>query len=143
MTANRRQRAATKHMAAVSATATPLENRIKEEVTVGVKRRLGLDDSDRVPAAVQGVVDSAAREVAESSMAISVIREVEDVTKRLGRSSFSDAAAEAITSFSDLALLQEAEYLAAKKKALQAVGFSSDDAMRILVAEVSAGSSQT
>jgi len=37
-----------------------------------------------------------------------------------------------------MGLLTEAEYLAAKKKALQAAGFSSDEAMRILVAEVSA-----
>jgi hypothetical protein len=39
-------------------------------------------------------------------------------------------------------LLHEAEYLAAKKKALQATGFLSEEAMRILVAEVAGGGSQ-
>ena len=44
---------------------------------------------------------------------------------------------------SDRPLLQEAEYLAAKKKALQAAGFSSEEAMRLLVAEVAGTGSRT
>jgi hypothetical protein len=141
MPTNRRQGAATKPRAAVSVTATPLENRIKQEVTVGIKRRLGLREGEKVPAGVQGLVNSAAHEVAESSIATSVLREVEEVAKRLGRSWDRDGT-EAVTSFSDMALLAEAEYLATKRKALQAAGFSSDEAMRILVAEVGAGGSQ-
>jgi hypothetical protein len=102
-----------------------------------MKHRLGLAESERVPAEVQDLVDSAAREVAESSVAIAVIREVETVAKRLARSSLDGSGgSQSVTPFSDLPLLQEAEYLAAKKKALQAAGFSSEEAMRILVAEV-------
>jgi hypothetical protein len=140
MSANRSQGAAPKPRAARSVRATPLENRIKQEVKVGIKRRLGLGEGDRLPAGVQGLVDSAAHEVAESSLAISVLREVETVAKRMSRSRDRRDGTEAVSSHSEMGLLAEAEYLAAKKKALQAAGFSSDEAMRILVAEVSAGS---
>jgi hypothetical protein len=143
MPASRRPaRAARRPVAAASATETPLENRLKQEITVAMKQRLGLDERDKVPAKIQGLVDSAAREVAESSMASSVMQEVENVTRRLARSWPDDQVAEAVTNFSELELLEEAEYLAAKKKALQAAGFSGDEAMRILVAGVTAGSSQ-
>jgi hypothetical protein len=143
MPARRRPaRATPKPVVAASAIETPLENRLKQEITVAMKRRLGLNERDKVPAEIQGLVDSAAREVAESSMASSVMQEVENVTRRLGRSWPEDQVAEAVTSFSELEVLQEAEYLAAKKKALQAAGFSSDEAMRILVAGVTARSSQ-
>jgi hypothetical protein len=37
--------------------------------------------------------------------------------------------------------LQDAEKLAAKSKALQGAGFSREEAMRLLVAEISAGAS--
>jgi hypothetical protein len=138
MSGNRRHRAAHKPRAAISARATPLENRIKQEVKVGIKQRLGLGDGDRLPPGVQGLVDSAAHEVAEGSLEISVLREVEAVARRMGRIGDGRGGTEAFASNSEMGLLAEAEYLAAKKKALQAAGFSSDEAMRILVAEVSA-----
>jgi hypothetical protein len=140
MSASRRRRATSPRTDPVVAPprAAPLENRIKQEVTAGMKQRLGLAETERVPAEVQGLVDSAAREVAESSVAIAVIREVETVAKRLARGSLDGTGSQqTVTTFSDLPLLQEAEHLAAKKKALQAAGFSSEEAMRILVAEVS------
>jgi hypothetical protein len=87
-----------------------------------MKRRLGLDERDQVPAE---------------------IHEVENVARRLGRGWPRDEVAEGVMDSSELdGLLREAEYLAAKKKALQAAGFSSEEAMRILVADVGAGRSQ-
>src|ERR1044071_327318 len=139
MSANRRRRAAQKPRAVISPRATPLENRIKQEVKGGIKRRLGLGDGDKLPTGVQGLVDSAAHEVAQSSLAMSVLREVEAVATRMGRSGDSRDGTAAVARHSEMGLLREAEYLAAKKKALQAAGFSSDEAMRILIAEVSAG----
>jgi hypothetical protein len=139
LSANRRRRATQKPRAAISARATPFENRIKQEVKFGIKRRLGLGDGDRLPAGVQGLVDSAAHEVAESSLAMSVLREVEAVATRMGPIGESRDGIGAVARRSKTGLLAEAEYLAAKKKALQAAGFSSDEAMRILIAEVSAG----
>jgi hypothetical protein len=78
-----------------------------------------LAEQDGVPTEVQAFVDAAAREVAESSIANTVIEEVDNDANQ--------------------PLLREPEYLAAKKRALQAAGFSSDDAMRLLVAEVEGG----
>jgi hypothetical protein len=144
MPATRRRRAAAPKVGSGPDTATPLENSIKQEVTARMKQRLGLAESERVPTEIQEIVDSAAREVAESSIAIAVIREVEDAAKRLGRLPIDAGHREqAATTISNLPLLQEAEYLAAKKKALQATGFSSEEAMRILVAEVAHGGSET
>lgn len=146
MSGNRRRRTASKQVApaAPTATAGPLENRIKEEVTAGMKERLGLPESEKIPGPIQDLVDSAARDVAENAVEIAVIREVEDVATRLARGSLDRSErSESPTTFSDVSLLQDAEQLAATKKALEAAGFSSEEAMRILVAEVAGGHSQT
>jgi hypothetical protein len=123
MSANRRRRGAAKPTRPAPPETTPLESRIRQEVTSRVKQRLGLADQDGVPTEVQAFVDAAAREVAESSIANTVIEEVDNVANQ--------------------PLLREAEYLAAKKRALQAAGFSSDDAMRLLVAEVEGGATSS
>lgn len=108
-----------------------------------MKQRLGLAESENVPAEIQDIVDSAAREIAESSIANAVIQEVGSVARRLGGNQKHVRNGAHSVATSDPPLLQEAEYLAAKKKALQATGFSSEEAMRILVAEVAGGGSQT
>jgi hypothetical protein len=109
-----------------------------------MKQRLGLAENEKIPAEVQEIVDSAAREIAESTVATAVIREVENVARRLRPSSMNaSGGAQAVTPASDLPLLEEAKYLATRKKALEAMGFSSEEAMRIIVAEVAGGGSQT
>jgi hypothetical protein len=146
MSANRRRKTASKHVVstAPAATAGPLESRIKEEVTAGMKQRLGLPESVKIPAPIQELVDSAARDAAENAVEIAVIREVEDVTTRLARGSPErSGGSKSPTTFSDVSLLQHAEQLAAKKKALEGAGFSNEEAMRILIAEVAGGHSQT
>jgi hypothetical protein len=137
MSASRRRRAATSSGSAASPPA-PLERRIKQDLTVGVKRRLGLSENEAVPAHIQGLVDSAAHEVVENSVATAVVREVTKL-----RPSFSgNAGGDPARASSDLALLQEAEHLAAKKKALRVAGFSNDEAMRLLVAEITGRAAQ-
>ncbi len=146
MSANRRRKTAPKQFAAAApaATAGPLENRIKEEVTAGMKQRLGLPESEKIPAPIQDLIDSAARGAAENAVEIAVIREVEDVTTRLARGSPERSGrSKSPTTFSDVSLLQDAEQLAAKKKALEGAGFSNEQAMRILIAEVAGGHSRT
>jgi hypothetical protein len=110
-----------------------------------MKQRLGLSESEQIPAPIQDLVDSAARDAAENAVGIAVIREVEDVTTRLARGSSPGpyGRSKSPTNLSDVSLLQDAEQLAAKKKALEAAGFSSDEAMRILIAEVAGGHRQT
>jgi hypothetical protein len=141
MSANQKRRATTPRQRSSSepSSATPLEKQLKREVTAAMKQRLGLAENENVPAKIQEIVDSAAREIAESSIANAVIQEVESVARRLGRNPEHVRNGARAVRTSDLPLLQEAEYLAAKKKALQATGFSSEEAMRILVAEVSGG----
>src|SRR5215211_5903769 len=128
MSASRRRKTASRQvaLAAPAATAGPLENRIKEEVSAGMKQRLGLSESETIPAPIQDLVDAAARDAAENAVEIAVIREVEDVTTRLARGS-PGTRSKSPTNLSDVSLLQDAEELAAKKKALEAAGFSSDE----------------
>jgi hypothetical protein len=103
-----------------------------------MKQRLGLPQGEKIPAPVQNLVDSAARDAAENTIEIAVIREIEKATTRLARATPS-ASSQSPTTASDVSLLQDAEELAARKKALEAAGFSGDEAMRILIAEVTAG----
>jgi hypothetical protein len=139
MSASRRRRAATANVSAGSPTTTaPLERRIKQDLTMGVRRRLGLGENEAIPAHIQGAVDSAAHEVVENSVATAVVREVTKL-----RPSFSgNVGVDPARASSDLALLQEAELLAAKRKALRVAGFSNDEAMRLLVAEVTGRAAQ-
>lgn len=120
--------------------AGPLEKRINHEVSANIRLRLRLNERDPIPGAIQGLVDEAARNVAENAVEIAVIREVDQVARRLALlSSRSDS--EVVTTSPDFAFIQDAERLATKSKALQGAGFSRDEAMRLLVAEISAGAS--
>ena len=146
VSANRRQRGAIAKQGSARdpGAATPFENHIKREVTARMKQRLGLTESEKVPAEIQGIVDAAAREIAESSISNAVIQEVEHAAKGKGPAAVGTGGGVlAGATASDRPLLQEAEYLAAKKKALQAAGFSSEEAMRLLVAEVAGAGSRT
>ena len=99
-----------------------------------------LNERDPIPEAIQSLVDEAARNVAENAVEIAVIREVDEVARHLARGS-SRSGSEVVTTSPDFVFLQDAEKLAAKSKALQGAGFSREEAMRLLVAEISAGAS--
>jgi hypothetical protein len=121
-------------------TAGPLEKQINHQVSAKIRTRLRLHERDAIPEAIQSLVDAAARNVAVNAVEIAVIREVDEVARHLARvSSSSDS--EVFTTSPDFVLLQDAEKLAAKSKALQGAGFSREEAMRLLVAEISAGAS--
>jgi hypothetical protein len=134
MSASRTQRAARAKQAAGSTSAVaPLENDVRKQLSAAVKQRLGLREGEQVPAEIQGLVDSAAREVAGGAVESTLVQEV----ARLRPVTLSgDARSEQRRGASDPVLLQEAARLAAKKKALQVAGFSNDEAMRLLVAEL-------
>ena len=141
MSASRRRKApGLKGQAPTQASATgPLEGNIRRDLTVAVKRRLGLAETERVPHEIQELVDSAAREVVEGSLASTVVQEV---TKLRPSSLNSNGRSEAASVSPDRVLLHDAELLAAKKQALRVAGFSNDEAMRLLVAEVTGRASQ-
>jgi hypothetical protein len=134
MSASRVQRAARAKQAAASTSAVaPLENDVRKQLSAAVKQRLGLREGEQVPAEIQGLVDSAAREVAGGAVESTLVQEV----ARLRPVTLSgDARGGPRRGASDPALLQEAARLAAKRKALQVAGFSNDEAMRLLVAEL-------
>jgi hypothetical protein len=134
MSASRTQRAARAKQAAANTRAVaPLENDVRKQLSAAVKQRLGLREGEQVPAEIQGLVDSAAREVAGGAVESTLVQEV----ARLRPVTLSgDARSEQRRGASDPVLLQEAARLAAKRKALQVAGFSNDEAMRLLVAEV-------
>lgn len=132
MPGSRKARTSTANRAAPDEpTVTPLEKHVKDELTSGVRRRLGLAEGEATPTEIQRLVDSAAREVAASSHTTAVVREVANLRSLNGSISSIESKP------ADPAVLREAERLAGKKQALQLAGFSSDEAMRILVAEVS------
>lgn len=136
MPATRTRKATPRRLSAVShATAEPLQKLIRDEVTMRIRERLRLGSGEPIPEAIQELVDAATRDVTENAVEIAVIREVEEAARYLRGSESSGV----ITTRPDLGTLQTAENLAVKVKALQAAGFSRDEAMRILVAEISAG----
>jgi hypothetical protein len=129
-----------KPAATAPAATPPLESRVKEELAVGVKQELGLGEDELIPAHIQGLVDSAAHEVVENSASTALVREVKKLrTPSLGGSAGIDPA----RASRDRLFLQEAERLAAKRKALRVAGFSNEEAMRLLVAEITGRASPT
>src|SRR4051794_3196793 len=125
-----RKRGVSANQVAPEEPTTPLEKRINDELTTGVRRRLALAEREAVPAEIQRLVDSAAREVAAGFLATAVVREVTNLRSLNGSIGNVDSKP------ADAAVLREAERLAGKRQALRLAGFSSDEAMRILVAEV-------
>ncbi|HEY2943036.1 MAG TPA: hypothetical protein VGN09_11450 [Vicinamibacteria bacterium] len=101
-----------------------------------MKRRLSLAEKERLPDAVKNLIDAAAKDVAEAAVEIAVLREVEEAARSAARA--ARMGSDTVTAQSDLPLLEEAENLAANKKALEAAGFSTEEAMRILIAEIAA-----
>src|SRR6266566_444819 len=130
--------------------AGPLVQRITREATMQLRRRLGLAERARLPRGIKHLVDAAARDIVESALEVAVTREVTETAKRLAQASRRGTVSptpsdlplldEGLSPF-DLPrpLLVEASHLADKKNALEAAGFSSEEAMRILVAQIAAG----
>ena len=117
-----------------------------------MRRRLSLGERARLPYGIKHLIDVAAMHVVEGAVEVAVTREVRGAAVRLARASqrrSDDASTPADFALleeglslrsSELSgpLLEEAKDLAAKKTALETVGFTSEEAMQILVAEVAA-----
>jgi hypothetical protein len=139
---------------AAPAAAGPLVQSITREAARQMRRRLGLAERARLPDGIKHLIETAAKETVESALAVAVDQEVRATAKRMVRDSRVRSAD--LSSPSGLPLLDEglsirsvdisrpllekARGLAAEKHALEAAGFSSEDAMRILVAEIATGS---
>jgi hypothetical protein len=133
MPAARSRKPASSRLAAVApSTAGPLENLVREALTERMRRRLHLNEHDEIPEGIQNLLNTAAKDAADSAVEIGLMGELQEVVSYVAR-------VHATMTVSELALLKAAEELAVKKKALEAAGFSRAEAMQILVAEVSAG----
>jgi hypothetical protein len=134
------------------AAAGPLVQRITREATMEMRKRLGLAEKARLPDGIKHLIEAAAREIVESALEVAVGLEVTATAKRMAhdsRSRSNDASAPSDLPLLDEGLrlrsvdvsrplLEKARGLAAEKNALEAAGFSSEEAMRILVAEIAA-----
>lgn len=122
--------------------AGPLEKLINERASEQISARMDLPEHASVPEAIQSLVDIAVKDVAENALAVAVCREVAEAADYVVRRS-SSTGLDAVMTSSDVELLQRAVRLAATRNALHAAGFSREEAMRIVVADVSAGASFT
>jgi len=135
------------------AAAKALLDRITQEATARIRRRLSLAERARLPYGIKHLIDVAAMHVVEGAVEVAVTREVRGAAVRLARASLRPDDASTPSDFallkeglslrsSELSgpLLEEAKDLAAKKTALETVGFSSEEAMQILVAQIVAAS---
>jgi hypothetical protein len=133
MSANRRRKAVRSPAGPRTDGIAPLERQVRDELAAGVRRRLGLGARETIPTDVQELVDAAAHELAENSVATVIFREV---TKLAPQPLSAHSGSSAVGIPSDQELLHDAERLAARRKALRIAGFTDDEAMRLLVAEV-------
>jgi hypothetical protein len=134
MPATRTRKPAPRRVAAIApSTDGRVEDLVRKALTERMTRRLRLNEGDAIPEGIQNVLDAAARDAAKSTVELGVMRDLQEVV-------YSVARTDAFMTRDELALLKAAEELAVKGKALEAAGFSREEAMQILVAEVSGGS---
>ena len=127
-----------------------LENEIAKAVTTRMKARLGVTGNRKLPADVDALVKSAAAAAAETTLETAMVRDIQEATSDLARGSVLDRfdvkVADARRGLDHIAgsndveriLKRRAEMLAAKKSALETAGFSSDEAMQVLLADIAA-----
>lgn len=129
---------------------TQVEKDIKSSVEKAMRARLGLTGRAKLPGDVQTLIDSASSTAAAKALEVNVIKEVEDAARDatsgdvLARFTSKARLAEqglahiAGSSEVDKILQSRANLLAAKKKALEAAGFTSSEAMEIVLADIAA-----
>lgn len=150
MPTSNRPRVSAPSIAAPTPRVKKLESDISKAVTAKIRSRLGVTGNRKLPADVQELINSAATVAAESTLETAVIRDVQEASNDLARGSvldrFDSKVADArvgldhIASSNDVEkiLKRRAEMLAAKKEALENAGFSEEQAMDIVLADIAA-----
>jgi hypothetical protein len=135
-------------LTARAVTIKSVEDTIRKDVESTVKKQLAL--SGALPVDVKEVIDSAARAAAATSIELAVTRATEEAATDIGRMTLLDrfddkikVAAGSLTHISqsgdvDQILERRSELLAKKRAALVAAGFSDDQAMQVLLADIAA-----
>jgi hypothetical protein len=127
-----------------------IEDEIKQTVESRMRERLGVPPRQALPDEVVALVASAAATAAQRSIELGVTRDVEEISADVARGSLLnrfDAKVDLarkgldhIVASDDVheIMKRRADMLAAKKEALEAAGFSSQEAMDILLADIAA-----
>lgn len=126
-----------------------LEREIEKVVNKRMGERLGVDPR-RLPAELKSVISTAAAAAAQQSVELSVTKDVDEAIGDISRGSVLDKfdsrvdlarkGLDHIAASSDVQriMTKRAQMLAQKKQALVAAGFSDDEAMEILLADIAA-----
>lgn len=129
-----------------------IEQDVRKTVEKSMKQTLGLTGNQKLPADVSALISSAAVTAAskavELQIAIDAERAVKDIGKRDVLTRFTEKAKLAEqglvhisqSSEVDQILKKRAQLLAAKKTSLESAGFTSTEAMSIILADIEARS---
>jgi hypothetical protein len=129
-----------------------VEQEVRKTVEKSMKETLGLTGNQRLPADVAALVSSASVTAASKAVELQVATQAELAAKDIGRGDvltrFTDKAKLAEqgmihisqSSEVDQILKKRAQLLASKKNSLVAAGFTVDEAMSIILADIQARS---
>jgi hypothetical protein len=129
-------------------TTPALTQKIRDEITRSLRKRLGLSDGAAIPPQLLPIIDKAAATTAATTVELGVQADAEAAAKDIARPVLFDgfvdkmsAARQGLdligTSEDVSAILRRrAELLWAKKQALEAAGFDTASAMQVILAEL-------
>ncbi|MDX2344498.1 MAG: hypothetical protein QNL12_12575 [Acidimicrobiia bacterium] len=127
-----------------------LESDIDKSITKVMKSRLGLRSNQKLPPDVQATIKNAAASASQASIENAIVREASEIATGTARGSVLDrfdlkvdvarAGLDHIAGSNDVKkiLARRAEMLATKKDTLEKAGFSTEEAMQIVLADIAA-----
>jgi hypothetical protein len=127
-----------------------LETDIDKALTKTMKQRLGLKANQKLPDDVQATIKAAAASASQASIENAIVRGASEIATDTARGSVLDrfdlkvdlarAGLDHIAGSTDVKkiLARRAEMLALKKQSLEKAGFTTDEAMEILLADIAA-----
>lgn len=127
-----------------------LETDIDTSLTKTMKQRLGLKANQKLPDDVQATIKAAAASASQASIENAIVRGASEIATDTARGSVLDrfdlkvdvarAGLDHIAGSTDVKkiLARRAEMLALKKQSLEKAGFTAEEAMEILLADIAA-----
>lgn len=129
---------------------TKIESDIQGSVEKAMRTRLGVTGRAKLPADLQSLIESASSAAAAKALEVGVIKAAEDAAQEFtsgdvlerfsAKAKLADKGLAHIAGSSevDKILKNRAQLLAAKKKALETAGFTSTEAMDVVLADIAA-----
>ncbi len=131
-------------------TGTPIEQDIKKSVEKDLKQQFGLKGNQKLSPDITALVTSASAAAAAKAIEVKVFKEAEEAARELAagntmsrfdkRVKLADERLQAVSDSKSVAgiLKKRADMLAAKKGSLEQAGFTSEESMTILLADIAA-----